>query len=366
MIAFAIGSLFPQIKGSEPYTSWADETEKTLNLIPSIRDLEVRGGRERFSLFGLHEEVDDGSLIRHPIPQHGRISFILNVPARVQSRLNPWGDISAGNGIEDFLVVTELDRDYPYTYVLISGTAEILKPSGAVVVVREFLKEEIDKLGDRSTVRLTALGPSPFHAEFYIQPGNLGEKAAPGLGVARTHSRWYDRLDFYFDEEIAGPAQAMEEISKQFGPEFATYYLLTAEGVIKQRKMESLTDDTEEAVSAYTRKGLKNWLRRLLTSRANLRNLSLEMLRIQMSITRTQQSNNETLEGLKEGREFLLLGRELKEVSELNYANELENSGAILKVLESQHTQTVQRVTAFAVSLLGVMVGAFLTAALRR
>ncbi|MER6274658.1 hypothetical protein [Streptomyces sp900105755] len=369
MLGFAIGSLFPQLKDPEAYATWADEVERVFNLIPSIKNLQVRGGRSGYALFDTEDVEDPGSLIYHPIPIHGTVSFTINIPSRVQNRLNPLWSTSIDNKVEEFLVFIELDSDYPYTWVAVSGD-DVVKPSGAIVVVREFLCEEIAKLSEKSTLTLTTLGPSPFHADFFVEESGQaeGEVVVPGLRVSLQRGRnSYSKCTFFYDgAEFDSPAHAVEAIRQKVGPEFATFYWLTAEKVVKLLGMDALTAWVDEGVSMYRNRGMVNWLRRVLTSRSLLRNISLQLLKIQMDMTRTQRSNSKKIEELGANRGALLFDSELKGVSSLDYGSDLENLGATLKVLESQHTQTVQRLTAFAVSLLGVMVGAFLTAALRK
>ncbi|MEX3102591.1 MULTISPECIES: hypothetical protein [unclassified Streptomyces] len=367
MLGFAVGSLFPQLKNPEFYASWADEVERVLNLIPSINDLKITGGRTSFALFDTEgaERLDD--LIHHPIPVYGAVTFTITIPSRVQSRLSPWGDISVGNKVEKFLVFIELDSDYPYTLIIVSGD-EIVRPTGAVVVVREFLQEELAKLGDASSINLTTLGPSPFHAEFFVAEGDEGEAIAPGLKAhLRRGGKSYGRCDFFYDPaEFESPTHVLDVIRRKVGPEFAGFYRLTAEQVIKRFGMRVLTSQVEERVSSYRERGLASWFRRVRTSRSTLRDIGLELLEIQMGMTKTQQNNAKLIEELETARGVVLFESQLKDKSELDYGSELDSLGAMLKLLESQHTQTVQRLTAFAVSLLGVVVGAFLTAALRR
>ncbi|MEU7413959.1 hypothetical protein AB0B40_32435 [Streptomyces sp. NPDC042638] len=371
MLGFAIGSLFPQLKNPEAYASWVDEVERVFNLIPSIKNLQVKGARSGYALFDTEGVEEPGSLIYHPIPINGTVSFTINIPSRVQNRLNPLWSTSIDNKVEEFLVFIELDSDYPYVWVAVSGD-DVIRPSGAVVAVREFLREEIEKLADNSTLTLTTLGPSPFHADFFVEeagPGQEeGEVVAPGLRVALQRGRnSYSKCTFYYDgAEFSSPAHAMEAIRQKIGPEFAVFYWLTAEKTVKRLSMDTLTVQVDESVAMYRNKGVVNWLRRVITSRSALRNISLELLKIQMSMAKTQQSNSKEIEELGSNRGTLLFDDELKKASSLNYGSDLENLGAMLKVLESQHTQTVQRLTAFAVSLLGVVVGAFLTAALRK
>ncbi|WP_329120234.1 hypothetical protein [Streptomyces sp. NBC_01465] len=366
MLGFGIGSIFPQLKEPGNYESWADEVERTLNLIPSIRKLEVKGGRSSFRWFDVEDADGRNDLIHHPIPVHGNVAFTINIPARAQDRLNPWWKASVDSEVEEFVVFLELDTAYPYALVVFYSD-NMIKPSSAVVIVREFLKEELEKLGDRSTLELTTLGPSPFHAEFYIKEGDQGDFVTPGLNALVRHGRGYSECEFFFDKKVfESAAHVLDEVRKKIGPEFANFYGLTAERTVKQVSVDVLTLQVEEGVAAYRRKGAINWVRRVITSRANLRNISLELLKIQMGVTNSQRSNGKVIDNLRAERGLLLFEGKLVGMAELDYTDQLDNLGSMLKVLESQHTQTVQRITSFAVSLLGVVVGAFLTAALRK
>ncbi|MGW7594431.1 hypothetical protein [Streptomyces asiaticus] len=130
--------------------------------------------------------------------------------------------------------------------------------------------------------------------------------------------------------------------------------------------VEVASIQAEEAAAAYTHRGINNWLRRTTRLRKVVRDLNLEILLLQIGIAKTQDQNNKFLEILRSQNSSLIIEKQLTEQAELNYSKELGTYAEVLKVLESQHTQTVQRISAFAVSLLGVIVGALLTAALRR
>ncbi|MGW7687443.1 hypothetical protein ACWGMA_00895 [Streptomyces asiaticus] len=144
--AFAIGSLFPELKNAteENISTWADAVESSLNLVPSVSDLKISGANSTV-LFDTGDAKEFDDLIQHPIPANGRIEFRITIPSRIQERLMGWR-VSKDNEITEFLVIIDLNYRYPCTFVTPVGQGKILAPSGAVIIVREFLKKVRSRL----------------------------------------------------------------------------------------------------------------------------------------------------------------------------------------------------------------------------
>ncbi|MEU6774099.1 hypothetical protein [Streptomyces sp. NPDC046759] len=346
--------------------------EESLNLIPSISEVKITGVAGSAVFNAGNDPARHDNLIQHPIPIGGRLEFKITIPARIQERLKLWR-VSENSELTEFLVITELDLPYPCTFVAPLGQGRIIRPSGAVIVLREFLIEELEKLGDKSQIKLTTLGPSPFHIDCHIrecpeqEESPPGELIIPNVWLRKTLGRGYARWDFFF---LAGsfesPGAVRTALVEHVKPEFATYYRLTCQRNVQRFNVAAASARAEAAVATFRLRGARNWMRRVTRLRGLLRDLNLEILLLQMGIAKDQERNNKLLDKLRDRSVPLVIEKELAERAELNFSTELDTYGKVLEVLETQHTQTVQRITAFSVSLLGVIVGALLTAALRR
>ncbi|MER6191983.1 hypothetical protein [Streptomyces cyaneofuscatus] len=332
-----------------------------------MTDLQIDGARDANYFFDTGSLDEPDHLIYHPIPAHGQVRFRITIPSRVQERLKGWS-VSDDNRVQDFIVFIDLDSRYPCTFVIPQDPeGERLRPSGAMIIIREFLKEELGKLGDKATVRLTTMGPSPFHADFYVSEGEGGDPVEPNFSLTRKHGHGYSVWDFQFDgTSFDTPQQALVKILERCRSEFGSFYRIEASGLVELRTVKSFTKEVQEAVSSYRRKGVKNWLHRVIRMRGEIRDLALQLLTLQIDIAERRRSSSSLVDALRERNPTLLLEKELSDKSDYEYTEDLERYSEILKVLETQQTQTVQRITAFCVSLLGVVVGAVLTAVLRR
>jgi len=78
-------------------------------------------------------------------------------------------------GIERFRVEITYDDEFPVTFISPIGDLEDIENgfSDAVPIVREFM---LSKCGKSDGVRFVCMGPSPFHAEFYLKMSEGEEK----------------------------------------------------------------------------------------------------------------------------------------------------------------------------------------------
>ncbi|MET7532086.1 hypothetical protein [Streptomyces goshikiensis] len=362
---FAVGSLFPELIDKEAdLNDWATEVERTLDLIPSVSRIEIDPPRG-FMSFNLGDATEFKDLIQHAIPIGGEIRFHILIPARIQERIKGWS-VSAGNSVEEFLVTIDLSTTYPCAFIIPLGEG-VLRPSGAVIVVREFLTEELDKLGSKAAIKLTTLGPSPFHAEFHIKEGDVGEILAPGIRVSRAISSGYSRWTLHYDPEVHESAEAARTvIIQRLGYEFSTFYRIVAHRNIHRFGVAAIEAWVEGTLAFYGGKGLKSWIYRTAKLRKILHDISLEILKVQLGIEKVHKQNERLIEKARDRNSKLALEKELAEKAELGFRDELSSYAEMVGVLESRHSNTTQRLTSFAVSLLGVVVGALLTAALRK
>ena len=165
-----------------------------LESIPSLNNLEIihdEGDYIEFTEAAL-EDSEAGPAV---FPDHAIFSlrFDLYIPFRIQRNI-------VG---EYFNSETETEKfrihiHYPYhtSVVLVEllDGGESLNPSTAVRIVREYLQTEINRLSSKLAFKF--LGPSPFHADFWIEGYNTPNDAKSFFECNLLKSLGYANITF--------------------------------------------------------------------------------------------------------------------------------------------------------------------------
>ncbi|MEV7241642.1 hypothetical protein AB0N92_10400 [Streptomyces sp. NPDC093248] len=360
-LAFGVGCVVPEVVGGKDITEWKKGVSEVLEAIPAIRDLEM-SGIETGSRPRKSGETPWGDSYEFT-PTRGMLKFRVTIPLRVQ------GLVASGHtvdGVEDFIVRTYFDYRHPVSFVACEGASpELRNPAAALIVVRQFLRSEIGKL-QRPDVRLRTLGPTPFHANFYLVAERNGEEITDDLSVVVEKRPGYDKIRFSYDKEKLALDDATRFTFAWLIPEIATFYVVSMAGTEKGRRATSTMGLAEVLAATYSTRGALSYLRRVVRNRRSLLTLRLALLNAKLMGVHELRGAEEVITAVYSNRTVQVIRPYIDgELSEV-YEEELETAEKTLDILDAQHTQEVQRATTFCASLLGVVVGALLTAWLRR
>ncbi len=120
----------------------------------------------------------------------------------------------------------------PVSYVESLEASEDCSPSSAVRVVREYLVREFNKLGN---VEFEAMGPSPFHADFYVHE----DVTQQGVKVVEIPVEGFNRFDITANFPLSSP-QALGTIFSLFKSELDLYYHLARKRSIQMNSWHEL------------------------------------------------------------------------------------------------------------------------------
>ncbi|CAM5528964.1 hypothetical protein [Streptomyces canus] len=360
-IAFGVGCLAFEAPGAESIDDWKTSVSFALNEIASIRDLEFHEV-DRFSLHSKEAKNSYGDTLEG-LPVSGSMRFRISIPSRVQQDLVRGRQVGE---IEDFSVFTVFDRRHPVSFVVAEGSDySTRKPSDALVVIREFLRRELGKIKETS-VRIRRLGPTPFHAECYIIAGEGGARISNGVAVEVQQRTGYDKFTFLYSPEGGGAADTYGQVVAWMTPEFALFYSVTADRSTRMRRSVETINLADALSHTYSHKGIFAYIRRVLRNKRDLLTLRLAVLQCRLATVHEQRSAESRIENLYSERDVQVVRPYIDKTLGQTYDEEVDTAEKMLEILESQHTQEVQRITTFCASLLGVTVGALLTALLRR
>jgi hypothetical protein len=171
-ISFGVGCFHFWPTAIPPFTltidEYADQLRETLESIPTISNIEIDADSATPDVPVTEKllTLSDGEDFL-PHPAFLDISFDVYIPYRIQEEITD--EITTDRTLtENFRVHIRYDYEAPLVFVELLNPSKLPDPSQAVQVVREYLNRQVNC--SLRKVRFDALGPSPFHADFYIRP----------------------------------------------------------------------------------------------------------------------------------------------------------------------------------------------------
>jgi len=147
-----------------------------------------------------------------PFPWEMGLQAQFYIPRRVQRERLPdsirrWVD----PGVERFVLRMDYTHGTPIAIVIPVGATKLDQGQSAMIVVREFIHSELQ---DNAFLFLDTVGPSPFHADFFVVPRSEDkEKGAPYDFEHIHHRRGPDELIFRYDKRVYDSAErALEDV----------------------------------------------------------------------------------------------------------------------------------------------------------
>lgn len=164
------------LEGEYNPKQYVDDVRDFLSTYPNVEkiqapDLESTMAKGESFQFDDRGEIACGYGIT-PWPRNWLLEFTIDVPERIQNEI--WESFwRRPRNIEarKYRVSIHYAGELPVAFV--SGVdGNLTQPSEAVVLIREYL---IKYKPDGSSVEFQILGPSPFHADFYIEESTNNE-----------------------------------------------------------------------------------------------------------------------------------------------------------------------------------------------
>ena len=277
--SFGIGCFHFGVKKIPPFkfegSEYINKLRTTLQSISNIDNISIYCDEEfENSSTDVTEELPNISkgVGLFPKPLFMDIEFQLYIPYRIQAQLLEQTGLK--QEIEFLETFTEKFKvSIHYTYDLPVAFVEPINPSQkgtsseAVIIVRKFLIHEFES-SKSDYIQFEWLGPSPFHADCYIQSGET-----PGdnernweFEVKRLSQRGYDTIIFYFNPIIFAKAEeAKEAIIEEIQDELGFFYSLEQIEVEKMYDWEEIQDSVDQLISIQREKGIKGFLKKMFT-----------------------------------------------------------------------------------------------------
>lgn len=234
------------------------ELYKALESIPNIEQINITGIDEGENPpQDISEKIPDIHEAGGVFPnwELGKIRFAIHIPDRIQRQILPFSEVCT----ERFEVLINYVFDMPVTFIEPIDPIGECSPSNAVIVVREFLKQQFININSEY-IRFEVLGPYPFHADCYIKPNeDIGSDESSSGFISKdvTTEIGYDKLIFYYNTEIFENGEDAEVcIFNEIILELSFYYEIIQSQAIKIRKWEQIDEMLRNIIPEDRKKGI--------------------------------------------------------------------------------------------------------------
>lgn len=360
-LAVGIGSFHFELRAAEePIVKvWPEKVKRALEAIPSVRDVEVDVPHS----YTLGDFGEGPNIAYSPHPTSGQIRFRLNIPERIQKEVFRYW---RGSQWENYVVLIFYTSGNPATFVFIDGAGPESDAALAVAMVREFIKREMDKLGEAADgIHFVCQGPSPFHVELSFNPetGPCDDKAfeRTGMSVEKRPQPGYPRMTVHFDPaRFTSAHQAAISFASMTIDQIGFFYLLVAQRNRRADQASDVRHQVDQLISVHQATGIKAWFLRVFRSGAWARELSLRVLILTYRFSEEQRSAKEQLTQLCEETDLPAFRSWLEEEVAVDHSDDLENCREIADTLEPRRLREVNAVWVLAVAIVSAILGAAL------
>ena len=217
-------------------------------------ELERRRVREPGSSYS---SIEDGEGVL-PVSAFTRLAFRLPVPAAFQRT------VSSSRPVHTTEYTVSISYGYylPVAFIA-SETPTDSNPSGGVMVTREFLR---DRLQSSNLASFECLGPSPFHADCYLEPREPRDANDQLLECERIRTRAYDVLRFSYDPSAQSATDAREALYDSLEDELSFYYNIFWSERRRYRAWVPIDQLVDDLVDLHSRNGTKAQIKRVATT----------------------------------------------------------------------------------------------------
>lgn len=324
-----------------------------LSRYPNVEEVSIEPYRYSAGLEFVAEADSDGDIAHglgvRPCPADWSYNFRLNLPLRLQREL-----LGDERSLEAEQIVVTLRYAGEMPVAIVEGhEAYFASPSTAVVLVRRYLEQYSPT---DTGVSFRYLGPSPFHADFFVKPGS----SDGSFEVAITEQPGYDDVEFSFGgnlkhSDLVGFAHHIA------ATELGVYYW----AIQNRNRLTRDWSDISEEINRLVERAQKPraWFRFKYgrTWRANIDNASLDLAGFKLRADEVVTSTTETLDRLSR-REKL---DHLRKYADAELAGlrqfAIQDFSQILSLLERRSRAQAANVTAMVAAVLGAIAGAGLT-----
>lgn len=370
MIAFGIGCFHfgLDVAPSRPMKAaeYIKILKDSLGSIKSISSINVEyaetHSEETFELSDSTPHLGEGEGC-FPYLGYFELSFEIYIPFRVQAEILECPQDFVDTTTERFRFKLITNYEGPVAFVECVGAVRESSPSDAVILLRRYLEKELK--AQSTSIRLECLGPSPFHANFFLFPqqtqNNKRKAGQSPFQCSQQHQVGYDEVIFNYDSRvIATEEEAQEGLFQAIDSELDLFYEIRRCEVCRINSWEEIQARLKTLLELQRHKGFCGRINRL-AKRGSLIN-ELVCLLSQFNggnLFRDTSLNSRHASQYRAEVHFLkhYVDEELKDREKYPTSDVAD----LVKFIDERHGKTWQNFFVLIAAILGGIVGSLIT-----
>jgi hypothetical protein len=361
---FAFTKGFPLDISSSEYER---EIIELLNKIEAVERLEVLSNTDLKGKSSIKDAINltEGDF-PVPYPMGFQLSFDLYIPERFQEDICKKYSCNPETFTEHFNVRIHYTYHAPICFVECLNSSEFPQPSNAIPVIRDFLNGRISQIDDR--FELQRLGPTPFHANFYLLEHKPEDSPAPPEGdhfweFISDCSRitGYDLWMFYYNpEEFDNISVAQNSLYYQLSEEASVYYLIKRHQSQNLKEWVNIENLAGEIFQRKTN-SFKNKISRLFTEGSKIENLVLRLSQFESGRLIQNTINQTSISNVLGVDRAAFLDDHIHNLDDEEYQYPSEQLRELIKFFDSQRSRLLNSIAVVFAAIVGGMAGSLLT-----
>lgn len=370
-IAFSLGCLhFAYTKGFPFDISCSEyeiEIRDLLNKIEAVEHIEILSNSD-FNKKGPIEgpiSLTEGDY-PVPYPMGFELNFKLFIPMRFQEDICKKYSRKPETFTEHFNVIINYEYHSPVCFIECIDPSEIPQPSTAISIIKDFLNDRISQIDDR--FELQRLGPTPFHANFYLLEHNTEDSPPPPKGdnfwefISNClRMSGYDLWMFYYNpKEFDDINEAQNSLYYQLSNEASVYYMIERHQSQSLKEWERIEDLSGKIFQGETI-SLKRKMLRLVTEGSQLEKLVLRLSKFESEKLLTNTIIQKAITNVLNVDRAVFLDKHIHELNDSDYHYPSEQLMELIKFFDSQRTRIFNSIAVIFAAIVGGVTGTLLT-----
>ena len=370
MKAFGVGCFHFALKDNMEkeitVQEYMDEIKKSIQSLTSASEFKISaaeyGRDKKINTSAPNPKINDGEPC-YPAIEFLNLSFVLYIPSRIQAELIRVPETVLDTRTERFKITMIHEWNGPVSYVECLSAEPHTHPSTAVQVVREYLTKEFSKIDTFLVYDL--LGPSPFHADFYLQSQAPQEEKQTKFILNEIKSPAYNTLNFnYYNTDYPDEEKALHSLYDTISDELSFYYELNRESQHNFERWLEIQETTHTILLHEEQKKWRHLPKRLIEKPKLFKKVFKDIGLFkghQIFAKGTMETNYASI--YKNGKtEYYLKSYIDQEISERTQYP-LNETSELISYFDQKNSRTFELITIVSAAILGGMTGSIITTA---
>lgn len=329
---------------------------KGLEAVSSLNNLKIETELDDDATIGPENAKDTNG--RPAVFSHGivwNLEFDLYIPFRIQNELGA-SDAQSQTKTERFRVHVRHAYHDAVAFVELVGAKAPPAPSTAMAVLRNYLKKESQK--STCDLAFEFVGPTPFHANFYVEAFTVPNERGKNFGIKRQDSPGYSDITFSYCKSSFPTVQAaLGELFDELREELGLFYRICRDNSESYKRWAHIERLMEHLTS---RPAQLSWLQHIRRAR-DLEEMSIAIAEFEADQISEEHGTRKAFRGVYRGAASAFLKGYVEAELEERPEFPTKPITELLAFIERRRSKALELLVVLGAAVVGGVTGALLT-----